>query len=80
MILYFLRYQIQQQQEVTQRNYSNIALCNSYTRSNFYSNRVINDWNSLPQFIVDSPSVDKFKILLDSHYRNNCLFDYAQVA
>ena len=25
---------------------------NSYTRSNFYCNRVINDWNSLPQFIV----------------------------
>ena len=49
---------------------------NSFTRSNFYSNRVINDWNSLPQFIVDSPSVDEFEILLDNHYRN-CLFDYA---
>ena len=49
---------------------------NSYTRSNFYSNRVINDWNSLLQFIVDSPSVDEFKIQLDSHNRN-CLFDYA---
>jgi len=29
---------------------------NSYSRFNFYSNRVINDWNSLPQSIVNSPS------------------------
>ena len=34
---------------------------NSYVRSNFYSNRVINDWNSLPQSIVDSPSVNELK-------------------
>lgn len=48
---------------------------NSFTRSKFFSNRVINDWNSLPQFIVDSSSVNEFKILLDRHYSNN-LFDY----
>jgi len=29
---------------------------------------VINDWNSLPQSIVDSPSVNDFKTLLDRHY------------
>ena len=48
---------------------------NSYVRSNFYSNRVINDWNSLPQSIVDSPSVNEFKMLLDRHY-SNYLFDF----
>ena len=48
---------------------------NSYTRSKFFSNRVINDWNSLPQFIVDSSSVNEFKMLLDRHY-SNYLFDY----
>ena len=48
---------------------------NSYTRSKFFSNRVTNDWNSLPQFIVDSSSVNEFKMLLDRHY-SNCLFDY----
>ena len=37
----------------------------SYTRSKFFGNRVINDWKSLPQFIVDSPSVNEFKMLLD---------------
>ena len=41
----------------------------------FFSNRVINDWNSLPQFIVDSSSVNEFKMLLDRHY-SNYLFDY----
>ena len=48
---------------------------NSFIRSNFYSNRVI-DWNLLPQFIIDSASVNEFKMLLDSHYRNY-LFDFA---
>ena len=48
---------------------------NSYARLNFYSNRVINDWNSLPQSIVDSPSVNEFKMLLDRHY-SNYLFDF----
>ena len=37
--------------------------------------RVINDWNSLPQSIVDSPSVNDFKTLPDRHY-SNCLFDF----
>ena len=46
---------------------------NSYIRSNFYSNRVINDWNS---FTIDSASVNEFKMLLDSHY-TNYLFDFA---
>ena len=48
---------------------------NWYTRSKFFSNRVINDWNSLPQFIVDSSSVNEFKMLLYRHY-SNCLFDF----
>ena len=42
-------------------------------RSKFFSNRVINDWNSLSQFIVDYSSINEFKMLLDRHY-NNCLF------
>ena len=40
----------------------------SYVRSNFYSNKVINNWNSLPQFIVDYSFYNEFKMLLDSHY------------
>ena len=49
---------------------------NLYIRFNFYRIRVIDDWNSLPQFIIDSASVNEFKMLLDSLYRNY-LFDFA---
>jgi len=42
--------------------------CVSISRFNFYSIKVINDWNSLPQPIVDSPFVNDFKTLLDRHY------------
>ena len=48
---------------------------NSCTRSNFYTTRVINGWNSLPQSVVDSPSVNDFKTLLDRNH-NDYLFDF----
>ena len=32
--------------------------------------RVINDWNSLPQSVIDANSPNQFKNLLDSHYVN----------
>jgi len=74
LIISFLQYQNSTTRGHTKKLFKHHT--NLYTRSNFYGDRVINDWNSLPQFIVDFPSVDEFKILLDSHYRN-CLFDYA---
>ena len=40
----------------------------SLTRSFFFSVRVINDWNSLPQSVIDATSPNQFKNLLDSHY------------
>ena len=55
-IISHLPHKLSLQQEVTQENYSSIIKI--YMQDNFYSNRVINDWNSLPQFIVDSPSVN----------------------
>ena len=48
-------------------NYYNVCPAGS----NFYSNRVINDWNSLPQSIVDSPSVNEFKMLHMNLCNNN---------
>ena len=48
---------------------------NSYMRSKFFSNRVFNDWNLLPQFTVNSCSVNEFRKLLDRHYSKS-LFDY----
>ena len=40
------------------------------TRSIFFSNRVINDWNSLPTNIVNANSIN-FKSLLDEHWKNS---------
>jgi len=45
------------------------------TRSRYFSNRVINDWNSLPLSIVNTSSLISFKSLLDEHWKHllyNC--------
>ena len=34
-------------------------------RKNSFSNRVVNDWNSLPQSLIDSESIEQFKAGLD---------------
>ena len=41
------------------------------TRSNFFSNRVINNWNSLPTNIVNATSINNFESLLDEHWQNS---------
>ena len=40
-----------------------IKNCN--VRHNFYTNRVVNPWNSLPDEIVESKTVNSFKSNLD---------------
>ena len=40
---------------------TNISKCS-------FSNRIIDDWNSLPQHVVSSNTVNTFKIRLDRHY------------
>ena len=37
-------------------------------RSNFFSHRVINNWNKLPEFVISSDSVNSFKANLDSYW------------
>ena len=39
-------------------------------RKHYFSNRVINDWNSLPEEVVAAGSVNCFKIRLDKHIRS----------
>ena len=44
--------------------------CDTRLRANYFSNRVINDWNSLPDRVVNAPSVDSFKRRLDDHWKH----------
>ena len=37
-------------------------------RKNFSSNRVVDAWNELPQYVVDAETVNSFKIRLDKFY------------
>ena len=37
-------------------------------RMSSFSQRVVNDWNNLPYHVVDAPSLDVFKNLLDVHW------------
>ena len=37
-------------------------------RQEFFSMRVINSWNSLPELVVTAPSVNSFKGRLDAHW------------
>ena len=39
--------------------------CRSHLRSNFFSMRVVNVWNSLPEDVVTAPSLNTYKGRLD---------------
>ena len=46
-------------------------------RKNFFSNRVTELWNSLPEAVVSAPSLNSFKNRLDKCWKNqSCLYDY----
>ena len=45
-------------------------------RKNFYSQRVINSWNVLPDHVVNATSTSKFKEELDSHWRKKLELGY----
>ena len=45
------------------------------TRSNTFSQRIINDWNNLPNYVVEAPTLDTFKSRLDKHW-NTTRYDH----
>ena len=47
-----------------------IHIFTKFTRANSFSNRIINDWNSLPDYIVNADSLTTFKNLLDKFWTN----------
>lgn len=51
--------------------------CRTKTRQNFFSQRVVNDWNSLTEEVVQAPSINAFKNRLDKLWNNiPCKFNY----
>ena len=46
-------------------------------RSYSFSTRVINDWNGLPDHVVDAGSLSSFKNLLDKHWKD-CHYYYIE--
>ena len=39
-------------------------------RQKFFSNRVVEVWNNLPQEVIDAPSVKSFERWLDKYWQN----------
>ncbi len=44
--------------------------CNTWLRQNFFAERMINKWNSLPSTIVEAPSVLAFERRLDNYWKH----------
>ena len=44
--------------------------CKSNVRKDYFSHRIVDDWNSLTEDIVKAPSVDSFKARLDRFWEN----------
>ena len=44
--------------------------CHKTVRQNFFSLRVVNEWNKLPQDVVDAPTINTFKNRLDRHWHD----------
>lgn len=40
-------------------------------RKHFFSQRVVNNWNSLPSYVVEAESVNSFKNRIDKYYKND---------
>jgi hypothetical protein len=40
-------------------------------RSNFFSQRVVNTWNSLPESVITAPTVNSFKSRLDAFWKDS---------
>ena len=44
--------------------------CRTTVRQNFFSLRIVNEWNKLPQDVVDAPSVNAFKNRLNRQWHD----------
>jgi len=44
--------------------------CHTAVRQNFFSLWIVNEWNKLPQDVVEAPSINTFKNRLDRHWHD----------
>jgi len=44
--------------------------CRTTVRQNFFSLKIVNEWNKLPQDVVELSSVNMFKNRLDRHWQD----------
>jgi len=44
--------------------------CRTTVRQNFFSLWIVNEWNKLPQDVVEAPSTNTFKNRLDRHWQD----------
>jgi len=44
--------------------------CRTTVRQNFFSLRIVSEWNKLPQDVVEAPSINTFKNRLDRHWHD----------
>jgi len=44
--------------------------CGLGIRKNFFSQRIVTDWNKLPQHVVEAPTGNTFKNRIDRHAEN----------
>jgi len=47
-----------------------VKRCRYELRNNFFSNRIINMWNSLPDYVVMSDTINTFKNRLDVNWKH----------
>jgi len=54
-----------------------VTRCIYELQKNFFTNRIINMWNSLPDYVVMSDTINTFKNRLDAHWKHrDFLFHY----
>ena len=54
-----------------------VKRCRYELQKNFFSNRIVNMWNSLPDYVVMSDTINTFKNRLDAHWEHrDFLFHY----
>ena len=48
--------------------------CHTTIIQHFFSSRIVNEWNKLPQEVIDAPSINAFKNRLDRHWHDMGIF------